>query len=219
VVVSSQTPRESSRKNSARRDIAIVMLVACVAAVVCVEFDVSEAVQRWTRPFERYVDMQEQERKTLAHDLHDELGQFVNAIKLDAVTMRDASGLATVHASASALIVNVDRVYSVLRGLIRQLRPVGFDDLGTRARPRPRARPRRFMSLAAAGISTSAWKSRTWLLASIWPGAGLMLVTGLSGSPDQGFGAGDVIRLRVSAQQMQALQAFVWSMSLGRKPV
>ena len=28
------------------------------------------------------------------------------------------------------MIVNVDRVYDVLRGLIRQLRPVGLDDLG-----------------------------------------------------------------------------------------
>ena len=79
----------------------------------------------------KYVDMQEQERKTLAHDLHDELGQFVNAIKLDAVAMRDApANHAPIRDAARAMIVNIDRVYDVLRGLIRQLRPVGFDDLG-----------------------------------------------------------------------------------------
>jgi uncharacterized protein (TIGR02117 family) len=49
------------------------------------------------------------------------------------------------------------------------------------------------------------------LLASLWPGDGLMLVTGLSVSPDSGFGAGHVISLDVSAQQMQALQSFVWN--------
>ncbi len=79
----------------------------------------------------KYVDMQEHERKALAHDLHDELGQYVNAIKLDAVSMRDAApNESAIQAAACAMIVNIDRVYDVLRGLIRELRPVGFDDLG-----------------------------------------------------------------------------------------
>jgi two-component system, NarL family, sensor histidine kinase UhpB len=62
------------------------------------------------------------------------LGQYVNAIKLDAVAVRDSSAeLTPVHTSALAMIVNVDRVYSILRGLIRRLRPVAFDDLGVAA--------------------------------------------------------------------------------------
>jgi Protein of unknown function (DUF2459) len=48
------------------------------------------------------------------------------------------------------------------------------------------------------------------LLASIWPGQGLMLLTGLSAAPEQGFGADHVIRLTIGAEQMQALQAFIW---------
>ena len=79
----------------------------------------------------KYVDMQEHERKALARDLHDELGQYVNAMKLDAVSIRDAAAdRPTIRATACAVIANVDRVYEVLRGLIRQLRPVGFDELG-----------------------------------------------------------------------------------------
>jgi two-component system sensor histidine kinase UhpB len=79
----------------------------------------------------KYVDMQEHERKTLARDLHDELGQYVNAIKLDAVSIREAAGdRQMIRETARAVIANVDRVYEVLRGLIRQLRPVGFDELG-----------------------------------------------------------------------------------------
>jgi signal transduction histidine kinase len=79
----------------------------------------------------KYVDMQEHERKALARDLHDELGQFVNAMKLDAVSIRDAAAdRPTIRDTACAVIANVDRVYEVLRGLIRQLRPVGFDELG-----------------------------------------------------------------------------------------
>jgi len=79
----------------------------------------------------KYVDMQEHERKTLARDLHDELGQYVNAIKLDAVSIREtAADRPEISATARAVIANVDRVYEVLRGLIRQLRPVGLDELG-----------------------------------------------------------------------------------------
>jgi two-component system, NarL family, sensor histidine kinase UhpB len=79
----------------------------------------------------KYVDMQEHERKTLARDLHDELGQYVNAIKLDAVSIREAAqDRPEISETAHAVIANVDRVYEVLRGLIRQLRPVGLDELG-----------------------------------------------------------------------------------------
>jgi two-component system, NarL family, sensor histidine kinase UhpB len=96
-----------------------------------VEKKLAEAHAENQRLALKYVDMQEHERKALAHDLHDELGQYVNAIKLDAVSMRDAaSGESAIQAAACAMIVNIDRVYAVLRGLIRALRPVGFDDLG-----------------------------------------------------------------------------------------
>src|SRR6266436_6629524 len=89
---------------------------------------------------QQYVDMQEYERKALARDLHDELGQYLNAIKLDAVSIRDASSSGNDGGSASlagnaarAVIENVDRVYGVVSSLIRQLRPAGFDELGIAA--------------------------------------------------------------------------------------
>jgi two-component system sensor histidine kinase UhpB len=184
--VNAKITEYAGRKTSARRDFAVVVLIAIVAVVVCVWFDVSEVIAAWTRPHERlqldelpgvllvvaialvwfswrrytearqqlslrravetqlaealaenqrlalrYVDTQESERKALARDLHDELGQFVNAIKLDAVAVRDcAAGDAPIATVARAMIQNIDRVYAALGGLIRQLRPVGFDNLG-----------------------------------------------------------------------------------------
>ncbi|HEY2678215.1 MAG TPA: sensor histidine kinase [Steroidobacteraceae bacterium] len=96
-----------------------------------VEKKLAEAYAENQRLALKYVDMQEHERKALAHDLHDELGQYVNAIKLDAVSMRDAAAdTSSIQAAARTMIGNIDRVYNVLRGLIRQLRPVGFDELG-----------------------------------------------------------------------------------------
>jgi two-component system sensor histidine kinase UhpB len=66
--------------------------------------------------------------------LHDELGQYVNAIKLDAVSIRAAAAdRPEIFETARAVIANVDRVYEVLRGLIHQLRPVGLDELGLMA--------------------------------------------------------------------------------------
>jgi two-component system, NarL family, sensor histidine kinase UhpB len=177
---------ENLKLSAARRDIAVVILISLAAAIICVRFDVSEALARWTRPHEslqldelpglllvmavcliwfsarryfeakqqlslrrevesklalalaenqrlavNYVDMQEHERKNFARDLHDELGQYINAIKLDAVSLRDAGAVHPAAAvTARAMIANIDRVYDVVRGLIRRLRPVGFDDLG-----------------------------------------------------------------------------------------
>src|ERR1700693_2357298 len=78
--------------------------------------------------------MQENERKALARDLHDELGQYLIAIKLDAMSMRESmTADPGVHGVARAMIANIDRVYGVVTGLIRQLRPVGLDDLGVTA--------------------------------------------------------------------------------------
>ena len=100
----------------------------------------AEALAENQRLAQQYVDMQEYERKALARDLHDELAQYLNVIKLDAVSIRDATPSANDGSSnivavkaACAVIENVDRVYGVVSSLIRQLRPVGFDELGVAA--------------------------------------------------------------------------------------
>lgn len=48
------------------------------------------------------------------------------------------------------------------------------------------------------------------LLSALFPGAGILLTTGLTNSPAQAFGAAHVIALAVSEEQMRALQSFVW---------
>jgi uncharacterized protein (TIGR02117 family) len=48
------------------------------------------------------------------------------------------------------------------------------------------------------------------MLAALWPGAGVMLVTGLDASAQDAFGEPHVIEIRVSAQQAAAAQRFVW---------
>jgi two-component system, NarL family, sensor histidine kinase UhpB len=168
-------------------DTVVVVLATALMVAVCTEFDLSEALRRWTAPWERlqldelpavlvvlatglawfaarryveggrelrrrklaearleaalkdnrrlsqeYVRLQEAERKSLARELHDELGQYLNVIKLDAVGIRDGGSCeaAMLHERAEAIVANCNHIHSVLAALIRQLRPVGLDDLG-----------------------------------------------------------------------------------------
>jgi glucose-6-phosphate-specific signal transduction histidine kinase len=99
------------------------------------EAKLAEALAENQRLAQQYVDKLEHERKALARDLHDELGQTLNAIKLDAVTVREVipPGEDAARTATGAMIENIDRVYAVVAGLIRQLRPVAFDELGVAA--------------------------------------------------------------------------------------
>jgi two-component system, NarL family, sensor histidine kinase UhpB len=74
----------------------------------------------------------EAERKHLARELHDELGQYLNAIKLDAAGIRDESAQngTSYDAPASRILKAVDHVHAVVSDMIRRLRPAGLDELG-----------------------------------------------------------------------------------------
>lgn len=74
---------------------------------------------------------QEDERRKLARELHDELGQCLNAIKIDATAIRDdARSPPEVVGSAKAIVEVSNRVYDATRGLMQRLRPVALDELG-----------------------------------------------------------------------------------------
>jgi len=84
---------------------------------------------------QQYVELQESERKSLARELHDELGQYLNVIKLDAVGIRDMRRMDTQGACdrAAAIVENCNHIHGVLSDLIGKLRPVGLDELGLAA--------------------------------------------------------------------------------------
>jgi signal transduction histidine kinase len=71
----------------------------------------------------RLLAVQEEERRRLACELHDELGQTLNAIKLDILALSES-------AAAARIAVNVDRVSGAAGDLVRSLRPTALDELG-----------------------------------------------------------------------------------------
>jgi hypothetical protein len=48
------------------------------------------------------------------------------------------------------------------------------------------------------------------LFSALWPGASIVLTTGLPNSPVEAFGEQQVIELLVQPSQMRALQSFIW---------
>lgn len=86
----------------------------------------------------RIIDVQEQERRRLARELHDELGQTLNAIKLDAMALPDAVNApreaalpgTQVEEIARRIAGSADLVYRAAGNLVRNLRPPALDELG-----------------------------------------------------------------------------------------
>lgn len=80
------------------------------------------------------VRAQEDERRHLARELHDELGQYINAIKVDAVWLRGLGVRAPkVREAATSIVAMIDHLEGVVRDLVRRLRPPGLDELGLAA--------------------------------------------------------------------------------------
>lgn len=116
----------------------------CVAGMICTLRDITEHKQaakaraqlHETRLLTRHLDqVQEAERRHLARELHDELGQCLTAIKTDAVLIRNRSEIADnkIYQSAQAIIGTASHIYDVVHNMITRLRPSPLDDLGLMA--------------------------------------------------------------------------------------
>ena len=77
------------------------------------------------------LEIQEAERKHLARELHDELGQCLTAIQADAELIRDLSADdKRIETSATAIMDVSSRVYDVVHSMMHRLRPGILDNLG-----------------------------------------------------------------------------------------
>lgn len=83
---------------------------------------------------QRVLEVQEGERKRIARDLHDDLGQYLSAIKAQAAGLLvDAGSSVDTQLTAKSITSSADHAYQTTHNLIRTLRPVALDDLGLSA--------------------------------------------------------------------------------------
>jgi two-component system sensor histidine kinase UhpB len=74
----------------------------------------------------------EDERKSLARELHDELGQYVSAIKIFSqnILNRTKGKNKAISDSATTVISAANQIYDGMHSIIRKLRPGALDNLG-----------------------------------------------------------------------------------------
>jgi len=76
--------------------------------------------------------LQEEERQNIARELHDEFGQWLTAIQLDAQNITNLIGQQSpkVDASVGSIIHSANRIHDGIRNMIHSLRPALLDELG-----------------------------------------------------------------------------------------
>jgi glucose-6-phosphate-specific signal transduction histidine kinase len=97
------------------------------------EASLQQAFDQNRRLAQANLRLQEDERRHLARELHDELGQCVNAIKIEAVALRSAATDERARSNAASIVALADRVDLATRAIVRRLRPPGIDELGLAA--------------------------------------------------------------------------------------
>lgn len=80
----------------------------------------------------RALSIQEEERRHMARELHDELGQSISAVKALAASIRQRAGESAprVRESAESVMEITDQTYDVIKSMMYRLRPPALDELG-----------------------------------------------------------------------------------------
>lgn len=88
-----------------------------------------EENRKFTQLIQKHI---EDERRSLARELHDELGQYVTAIKTFAVAIANKTKekAPEVEASAQTIVGAANQIYDGMHNIISQLRPSALDNLG-----------------------------------------------------------------------------------------
>lgn len=81
---------------------------------------------------QKIIRLQEDERKNIAHDLHDEIGQHLTAINIDASAILRANHIKAAHESALAISDVARQMMEIVRAMLQRLRPAMLDELGLR---------------------------------------------------------------------------------------
>lgn len=79
---------------------------------------------------QQIIQIQEEERKNLARELHDEIGQHLTAIHVDAAAILKSRDIEAASKSASAIDTVAKQMMDIVRTILQRLRPSYLDELG-----------------------------------------------------------------------------------------
>lgn len=91
-----------------------------------------KSTQNNHRLTQQIINLQEDERKSLARDIHDEIGQYLTAIHVDASAILNAKKMVTAKASAKEISTVTQQMMLMVQDLLQRLRPRIIDELGIR---------------------------------------------------------------------------------------
>jgi two-component system sensor histidine kinase UhpB len=89
-----------------------------------------ESTQNNRRLTQQIIRLQEDERQSLARDIHDEIGQYLTAIHVDACAILNGRKLSSAKESALAISMVTRQMMDVVHQIIQRLRPRVLDELG-----------------------------------------------------------------------------------------
>jgi len=89
-----------------------------------------QSAQNNHRLTNQIINVQEDERKSLARDIHDEIGQYLTAIHVDASTILNAKEMVTAKTSAKEISSVTQQMMQMVQDLLQRLRPRIIDELG-----------------------------------------------------------------------------------------
>lgn len=108
----------------------IIVFSELVTARKQAERKLAENAERLERLSRQLLAAQETERRQVARELHDEIGQLLTVVKLDLQTVLRQPGTAALAPALKEGMESIDRVVARVRDLSLDLRPSMLDDLG-----------------------------------------------------------------------------------------
>jgi PAS domain S-box-containing protein len=112
---------------------AVQMVITDITERAQLERDLQRSGRELRKLSASMVDAREDERRRIARELHDELGQRLTALKMELSSL-DAPTRAAVHGDRLAVMLEmVDDTVATVRRIATELRPLMLDDLGLNA--------------------------------------------------------------------------------------